>query len=101
MAPTAAIAPTTLSTGALTGVAATSNIYVEARTSITFGNLSGTLALQQAAGRSITFQADNGDILFGNPATTSLSTQGASLVFQATGTVQPGALSTTNGNVTL
>ena len=74
----------TLSSGALAAVAATTNIVVQATTSITFDDI-GTLNLLTGAGNSATFSTNttgSGAITFNNTANT-LTTAGGAIVFDA------------------
>src|SRR5262245_1150421 len=72
-------APGTLSTGALTSVAAASTIRVTAQAGITFNDLRGSLLLPTRDESGALFTAAAGAITFANPANT-LATAGGDLV---------------------
>jgi outer membrane biosynthesis protein TonB len=93
----------TLSTGALASIAATTNIIVQATSTITFNDLGGTLTLQTALGKSVTFSTATGGggaITF-LTTTNTLATSGGSINFSAGTNLTVGNLNTNGGDVSL
>jgi hypothetical protein len=93
----------TLSTGALTSIAATNDIVVQATDHITFNDLGGTLTLQTGTGHSATFSTatlGGQAITFNNTANT-LATSGGGLALDAATSLTAANLSTGGGDVHL
>jgi hypothetical protein len=94
----------TLSTGALTSIAATNSISVTAQSSITFPDFAtggGTLALLPGLGQSVTFQttgSSSSSITFNNATKNTISTGGADIIFSAGTDLNLGGL-TVSGSV--
>src|SRR5262249_40087016 len=93
----------TLSTGALTAIAATNDIIVQATDHITFNDLGGTLALQTGAGHSATFSTDigGGQAITFSTSTNTLATGGGGIVLDARTTVTAASLNSSGGSITL
>ncbi len=92
---------TTIYENTLESVSATTNIELLATSSISLSDLSDNLlSLQQGSGNSVTFTVTNGTISFAS-STDTISTNGGSINFNATGDLTIGSLATNGGDISL
>jgi autotransporter-associated beta strand protein len=92
--------PGTLSTGALTAVAAGTSISVGAQAGISFSDLGGTLTLQTGLGGSVGFNAGSGALTVANGLNT-LATGGSGFILTAGTNLALFNLNSNGGDVTL
>ena len=91
----------TISEQTLEGATATTNVILLAEEGIVLNDLSDNLLnMQQGSGNSITFKVTNGDISFANTLDT-ISTQGGDIIFNATGDLTLGNLTSNGGDILL
>lgn len=92
---------TTIYENTLESVSASTNIILQATSSILLSDLSDNLLnLQQGSGNSVTFTVTNGTISFASSNDT-ISTNGGSINFNATGDLTLGSLTSNGGDISL
>ena len=85
----------------LEAISSTTNIQLLATNSISVSDLSDNLlSLQQGSGNSVTFTVTNGTISFASSGDT-ISTNGGDIIFNATGTLTLGSLTSNGGDIFL
>lgn len=85
----------------LEALSSTTNIQLLATSSISLSDLSDNLlSLQQGSGNSVTFTVTNGTISFASSSDT-ISTNGGSINFNATGALTIGSLTSNGGDISL
>ena len=86
----------------LEGASQTTNVVLLATNSIVLGESGEQISLdmQQGSGNSVTFKVTDGTISFSNTLS-SVSTQGGEIIFDASGSLSLGSLTSNGGNISL